>query len=342
MRSAIIFAVVVGGALGFVGGAGFMRMMLPEPQPTVSAPNSIRPVTDPGVRIAAGNTAEKMPNYGVPANWSNTLRVATYNIENLFDQYDNPYTADEGTGAKPEAKVKALVAAIKTLNCDVLVLEEVEQGGYLAKLTSDLLPEFKVVVDPPSNDPRGITVAVLSKLPVTRIVSHKTVALEPPATPEAMPTEFARDLIQVDVELAPGLDLSVYGVHLKSKRDATGDPKGARKRLAEAKKAVSIIRHEQGATGLFLIAGDFNDTPDSAAFSTLLATVPGMVDVQAGRPLAQRISFVNPRYREAIDNIFLSPQLGQAYVADSAKIWWGENFDTASDHRPLSITLRRP
>lgn len=341
MRSGIIFAIIIGGALGFVGGAGFMRMMFSEPTTTtVSAPNSPRPVT--GALTAAGTTTKNITQYGAPGNWRNSLRVATYNIENLFDAYDNPYTADEGTGAKPEAKVKALVAAIKTLDCDVLILQEVEQGGGLAKLAGDLLPEYKVVVDPPSNDPRGITVAVLSKLPVSRIVSHKTVALEPPGTPEAMPQNFARDLIQVDVELAPGLDLSVYGLHLKSKRDATGDPKGARKRLAEAKKAAELIRQAQGPNGLFLIAGDFNDTPDSAAFAALLNTVPGMVDSQAGRPLPQRISFSNPRYREAIDNIFLSPELARAYVADSAKIWWGENFDTASDHRPLSITLRRP
>jgi endonuclease/exonuclease/phosphatase family metal-dependent hydrolase len=338
MRRAIIFAVVIAGVLGFGGGAGIMRLLTPTTPSTVPAPNSAPPFSDAS---ASANT-RNISQYGAPAHWPNTLRVATYNTQNLCDQYDNPYTADEGTGAKPEAQVKALLAAIKILNCDVLILQEVEQGGYLAKLAGDHLPEYKVVVDPPSNDPRGITVAVLSKLPVTRIVSHKTVPLEPTATPAAMPEEFSRDLLQVDVQLAPGLDLSVYGVHLKSKRDATGDPKGAHKRLAEAQKAATIIRHEQGATGLFLIAGDFNDTPDSPTFATLLATVPGMVDVQAGRPLAQRISFANPRYREAIDNIFLSPQLAPAYVADSAQIWWGENFDTASDHRPLSITLRRP
>src|ERR1043166_1250617 len=64
------------------------------------------------------------PKPAAAHNFDGTVTVATYNTLNFFDEYDNPYTQDEGTPAKPLPQLEHLAATIRKLNADVLVLEE--------------------------------------------------------------------------------------------------------------------------------------------------------------------------------------------------------------------------
>lgn len=269
--------------------------------------------------------------------------LATYNVHNLFDRFDNPYTADESTDPKSAAQLKALAAAIRAVNADVLVLQEVEHGGALRAFVSEHLADvgYTAVVDSPTDDPRGICVAALSRLPVVRVVSHRTVPLRPegPAVPE---NRFARDLLRVDVAAGETV-VAVFGLHLKSKLDAPGDPQGANWRLAEATRARMIIQEMVRREGVthFAVVGDLNDTPESQAVGMLMNTTsPGLVDVLAGIPAEKRITFSNSRFQQGIDFILLSPSLAKHMRAESGMILSDRLFEGTSDHRPVRVEFK--
>jgi endonuclease/exonuclease/phosphatase family metal-dependent hydrolase len=281
-----------------------------------------------------------------PANFKSTMTIATYNVKNFFDEYDNPYTADEGTAKKPEAEVKALTEAIAKVNADVLILQEVEADGVLKKFAEGPLAEMKYsyVVDTTTEDARGITVAALSRFPVQRITSHRLALLDEAAAASAE-NRFARDLLRIDVEPKPGFVISVYGVHLKSKRTDpdSKDKQSNGKRLAEGKRIREIIKSEQPAGARFIFVGDCNDYIDTPPLKEIrAATEPMLTDALEKIPADKRITFKNERYTEAIDQILLSPALAADLVENSAEIFSGEPFTKASDHRPVRVTVRVP
>jgi len=279
---------------------------------------------------------------------SKKLVLATYNVENLFDSFDNPYTADESTRPKPAEERAALAAMIKSLNADILIMQEIEAGGALKGFNENELRDagFTYLVDAPTDDPRGISVGALTRLPVTKIVSHRYAPLDnphPSAATQPAQQRFSRDLFRIDIPLNGKDTLVVYGLHLKSKRDAVGDPKGAAWRLAEARKAAAIVREQMAREGFKYVAivGDFNDTPDAPPIAALrTATTPPMLDTL--EKTTPRITFRNPRFQESIDYILLSPAAAKLWDGQPAVIVENDLAAKASDHRPVKITLRVP
>jgi len=275
-----------------------------------------------------------------PAVLPGTLTLATYNIHNFFDAYDNPYTEDEGTAPKKPQELAELAEAIHLLNADVVVLEEVEFGGFLTKFNKERLGDMGyTAVESPTGDARGISVAVLSRLPVLRVTSHRFVALSDGGGPE---THFARDLLRVDLRLSNGQTLVVYGTHLKSKLPSPGDDQSAVWRLAEAKRIVQIMRDEMKSEHLQLVAlcGDFNDDPETPPRTALLkATTPDLLDPLAGRKAEDRQTFLSSQFHDSFDDVLLSPRLAAYFDATNADIVRGGVFETASDHRPVRVKL---
>ena len=219
------------------------------------------------------------------AGYQHTLTLATYNVRKFFDTYDNPYTADEKTRPKSPAELAELARAIRALDADVLILQEVEAGGVLKNFVEHQLSDLRytAVVDSTTEDPRGITVAALSRVPVLRIVSHRLAPLEGGR-------RFARDLLRLDLEAAPGHGLSVYGMHLKSQRDGTdgNDKDSAHWRLAETTRARELIREEMSAgqnlaAARFVVLGDANDSVDSPPVRMLISATEPPAHRRAGR-----------------------------------------------------------
>lgn len=272
------------------------------------------------------------------ASRGGTWTLATYNIRNFFDRFDNPYSQDETAKPKSGEECDALVTAIETLDADVVLLQEVEAGGFLRQFAQRRLPHYPYVAEEPTEDPRGITLGAISRLPILRIISHRLLELEP-SQGRSVDNRFARDLLRLDIAVRPDYVVSVYGLHLKSKRTDLGD--ADRRRLAEAQAAQRVIRQEMIAElqGRFVVAGDFNDTPDSPVAKTIAATSrPPLTDALMGT-MGERVTFENAQHREGIDFIWLSPALSGALTAP-AEILRGGAFDKASDHRPVKVKLR--
>jgi endonuclease/exonuclease/phosphatase family metal-dependent hydrolase len=265
-----------------------------------------------------------------------TVTIATFNTLNLFDEYDDPYASDESTPPKPKEELQALAKTIRALDADVVALEEVENRGYLERFVTAMLGEmgYDSVVCFEGNDRRGIDCAVLSRLPVGPVTSHRHLRFnENSATPEG-PMSFRRDLLQVRIEPPDGPAFHVFVVHFKSKRDGGGS--ADEYRLGEARQARRIIDGllSKDKDALFVVCGDFNDTFASKPVKALRGEgETALRDFLADLP-KDAVTY-NKAPRSVIDFILASPAMGGRYVAKSYKIVPGSVETAGSDHNPV-------
>lgn len=304
-----------------------------RPQVVVTRPEQITILTGdfPAPRL-------RKPVTSAPARATDVITVATFNILNLFDAEDDPYHDDEGTPAKPRAEIERVAETLRKLNADVIALQEVESRFYLERVVRVFLRDmgYEVVLFE-GNDTRGIDVAVLSRLPVGPVTSHRHLRF---LTEDGKPMSFNRDLLQVRVQPPGAPAFDVYVVHLKSKR---GGDETAPIRMGEAKAVRRVLDEQLRADpkARFLLCGDFNDTLDSAPVQAIIGTGPtALMNVASEIPEADRISYNQEPYRSMIDFILCSPAMGAGHVKGSTRILHGSVETTGSDHNPVVASFR--
>lgn len=210
-----------------------------------------------------------------------TLRFATYNIENLFDDKDDPALSgkheDKGM-TKPASHRAAAAAAIRAIDADVLALQEIESREALLWFRDEHLKGmgYEHVVSLDAGDERGIEQAVLSRFPLRDPKqwirsplggTHPAKFGREANEYAGQPIVFHRSPLMVTVDVPgpvgqPGgkpYALTLMVVHQKS-----GGP-GAYWREREAAKTVELLRAVQKADpeANVIIAGDFNAQADS-------------------------------------------------------------------------------
>ena len=145
---------------------------------------------------------------------------------------------------------------------DVLIVVEVENRPTLERFNDQVLktkfnseyPHYMVI---DGNDDRGIDVGIMSKFPIRQIRSH--VDDVDPVTNYHL---FSRDCAEFEVELASGETIIFLANHFKSKRSGN-DVASQGKRSRQASKALEYARAALARSPYVVIAGDFNDVPDS-------------------------------------------------------------------------------
>lgn len=265
------------------------------------------------------------------------IRFAEYNVLNLFDADDDPYRADEATPVKPRAELEALAKTIRSLDADVLALEEVENRGYLERFIevflSDMGYEHVVVFE--GNDRRGIDVALVSRLPIGPVESNRHVSFE---GPYGKPIRFARDVLEVTIEPANAPSFKTWVVHLQS--NSQGRDYAEPIRVAEARQLRRMLDEElqRDPNARIVLTGDFNDTPESETMKTVIGEGPGkMWSAASDHQGALPDTFNQGRFQSMIDFVLCTPAMAKAYVDGSFHVLPGSPETSGSDHNPVVV-----
>lgn len=284
------------------------------------------------------------------ANASNgKLRIATYNIRNLFDGVQNP--GKEPEKAKPEKELVELAAAIHEINADVIGLQEVESKETLTAYRDKYLADmgYREVVLIEANDARGIDVAILSRYPVSDVKTHRELRFEVPGQGTQ---GFSRDVLQARIQGPNNYNFTIFVNHLKSHH---GEDAADVKRRAEAEQASQIIRAFQQANPQenVVVMGDMNDPYNSPHIAPLVnpqVSGLGLHDIiHEDLGAADWVFTYHPqKYRSRIDFILLNENMKREYIAKSVKLykpfkegdqWQKLHFYNGSDHIPVTVDL---
>ena len=162
---------------------------------------------------------------------------------------------------------------IRGVKADVACIVEVDNRPTLKKFDTDVLYSryrYEMLLD--GNDQRGIDVGLYSRFPFGGIWTHMFDGTSSSKT-------FSRDCPEYEVLLPNGKNLFVLCNHLKSKGYGSQATSNAR-RKRQAKAIAKILEDYDMSTQWVVIAGDLNDTPNSAPLKPLM-DVPHLFDVLA-------------------------------------------------------------
>jgi len=260
------------------------------------------------------------------------VRLATWNLHDLFDTQDDPYDDEVRTRARLEADLEARARVLRELDADLLAVQEVETGELLQELARRTGYEQVVLLE--GNDvQRGIDVGLLSRIPLQGSRTH--VADRLPRTRGTSPqSRFSRDCLEVHVAVPGGLVLLIN--HFKSQ--AFGGRRSEALRLAQARR-VREIALERGQVPLAVL-GDLNADPDSLSLAPLKH--PPFLDPLDALPREGRVTWRRGRQASALDYILLNPALARRVAPGSVRILDGGAVQAASDHRPVMLDLHLP
>ena len=295
-----------------------------------------------------------------------TLRIATFNVENLFARYrfkdtiqpteDDGFTINDLAFRIYDEESKKITAkSIRAVNADVICLQEVESLPVLDRFNAFYLGGMKyahrAVID--CFDPRQIDVAVLSRHPIVSLRSHRD-----ERNKAGTAFLFSRDCLEVDV-LVGGKTLTLYLNHFKSMMEGREATRARRQEQAERVAAIIDARWKKSAyKGNFIVLGDLNDYPDGKTGLAALLGHKGLDNVLTRLPETERWTHYyagGNAYRQ-LDYLLLSAGLakansGKPAVMRSGLPWRakkvteerldgvGENDPKASDHAPLHMDI---
>lgn len=332
--------------------------------PAESAPTTLDQTKAPQPAAGAIDTAAIRFGARATARKSDGVRVATFNVANLYDEKDDPTLAgqyEDMNSVKPKAELDGVASAIHAIDADVLVLEELESQEVLTWFRDTYLSDmgYTTAVSLDAGDPRGIEQGVLSRFPVV----EPTVWLQMPLkgthpkgaddAPEGSPIVFHRSPFRVDVIVPAGArgnprdyNFTVFAVHAKSGRNS------AYWREAEAAGTVQLIQQATTADPgrNVVVMGDFNAVQNDASFRAFVSS--GLIDLFADRRPEDSATTTHESGR-SIDHILVNAAMMPEVIRDSRFVFGtparpkGVDYRTypapkgyASDHYPVVVDFR--
>ncbi|HEY7608507.1 MAG TPA: endonuclease/exonuclease/phosphatase family protein [Alphaproteobacteria bacterium] len=210
-----------------------------------------------------------------------TLRLATFNCENLFARFrfnkniEPTKAVRDGWNANEvhfeifdEATKRITGDVISSLDADIIAFQEVENHDTLKRFRDQFIRRgnkkgraaypHSLVID--GNDPRLIDVAIMSIYPIVNVRSYQH-----ERTDNGKDWLFSRDCLVADIE-AGTKTLTLFVNHFKSmldKKDAKNGRRNTRaKREAQANRCREIVEERLGKKPggkPFVVLGDLND-----------------------------------------------------------------------------------
>lgn len=255
--------------------------------------------------------------------------MATWNLHDLFDAEDRLLPPGELDAVpSPEAvaaKLSRVVAVLTRIDADLLLLQEVENLPLVEALAARAgYGEARLIE---GFDPRGIDVALLSRLPVERYSSHLG-----ELAADGRPL-WSRDCVEARVA-APGGPLVLVHGHLVSRLT---DPAGVRRREQAARmREIADAAASANPGALVVVGGDLNDEPWSAPLAPLLAD-GAWADPLAVLGAAGSWTWLGNGGGARLDYLLVARE--EASRVASGSVLEGADVAAASDHRPVVLEL---
>lgn len=213
-----------------------------------------------------------------------THTIAFYNIENLFDLENDPFTNDDDflptstkrwTVKRYTNKLRKLAKVISKIGEDsieespaIVGLAEVENKKVLQDLieSEGLAGKSYNFVHYDSLDERGVDVALLYKSNLFEVISSETFSVE--LYTETGERDYTRDILLVHGKLQQN-PIYIIVNHWSSRRE--GEKETEHKRIAAAKVVNTIVNKikNKDASPKIIIMGDFNDNPEDISIELL-------------------------------------------------------------------------
>jgi len=234
------------------------------------------------------------------------FKVATYNVENLFDikKSGNEYkeyipNSKSGWNEKMlSIKIKNIARVIRDIDADLISLQEVESKEVLKRLNLSLgkqkypymYSSFKI---------KGLDVVLLSRYPIKEHSSHSLLKRFRP---------IHRVVVDID-----GLHVTILMNHWPSYRHSI------EMRMKFAKKLKFLYKKEKN----YILLGDFNSPlvkNNKAWGSEIELVLKGNYNLWFDTPYTNRYSYKFYKIKNAIDHIIVSKSIYNKYKQGSFKV----------------------
>lgn len=311
---------------------------------------------------------------------ANVYTVAFYNVENLFDIYDNPLINDDDflptsdkkwNQKKYSNKIRKLGYAISKIGTkhsgkppSLVGLAEVENKNVLTDLihSKHLKNKNYNYVHYNSPDERGIDVALLYDTTKFTELGSKNYRIE--LKDEFGGIDYTRDILRV-TGLFNQERIHIIVNHWPSRRSGVDETE--EKRLITSNKVTEIINEvrENEEDPKIIVMGDFNDDPSSKSLKsllqnndlfnpmeTLLSFTRGSLNYKFNWNLFDQILFTTNFFQikekthsfshaNIFDDIFLTQFEGK-YKGNPFRTFVGRKYKGGfSDHFPVYIHLKQ-
>ncbi|PKD43802.1 endonuclease/exonuclease/phosphatase family protein [Rhodohalobacter barkolensis] len=273
-----------------------------------------------------------------------TISVVTWNIEHFVDKFDSPYIDNDRENNPPEdmdERRELFAEAIKKMDADIVVLQEVESAAYMQVFAEQHFPDlnYRYFTGRESND-WYMNVVVMSRIPLGMLYSY--------ANPDSYIVDIMDDdgqvqrqnftnnrMLSVDVLVNPDYSFLLTGLHLKAGRGERNE----NWRIGQ----IDLLRdHFEYLTTVhpdmrFLIAGDLNILPGDREFLHLLGDDDSPIFID---PLSDVDSFTHTSDNPVrqLDHLLPNEKMMEDLVPRSAEIampFDPEAMRKISDHLPV-------
>jgi endonuclease/exonuclease/phosphatase family metal-dependent hydrolase len=272
------------------------------------------------------------------------IRLASYNVRNLFGEYPDTWSS-RPSEPPSEERLQALANVVIGLDADVIAFQEVQNERVLSEFIRQRVnrrirkeAKFTTFVLIPARDPRGINVAVATRLAARATLSFHDRDFGPEGNRNV---HFSRDLLGVELYATPKYRFLLFVAHLKAK--IGGDP-SERKRRWEAEEIRTILKEPVFGGNPYveqpmLLVGDMNaeaDPPEEA-----IQILKGKAD----SPLSDLLASVVPNYTYPTHNKYPKTRLDYLLASRELKtkdagIFRDDPAGEASDHYPVFVTIQ--
>ncbi len=234
------------------------------------------------------------------------LAIGFYNLENLFDIYDDPNTLDEEftpggvknwTLEKYEDKLNRLSKVIRALESELgnaelalLGVSEIENRKVLEDLIRSpaLKSKYLKIVHYDSKDLRGVDVGLIYQSKYFTVLSTASITVPLPEVDGEK--RITRDVLLVKGLLENQQKIYVLVNHWPSRRGGEDRSQILREAAAKVNKQLADSIRTVDPNSYIVIMGDLNDNPEDPSLTNVLLAQRNLADVGPNM-------FYNPFYQ---------------------------------------------